>query len=115
MGGQQVGVSTRKEMLMIVGVWARLPEPDQFLVENRKLEHKVRELDGMKGLYAHCRYTKEEFWHIYDKKWYDELRAKYHATSLPSVYDKTWVDWDVEQRATRESWLRWLSGGFGRS
>lgn len=109
MGGQQVTVLTGKEMLMNVGVWGpRLPNPDEFLAENRKLEHKVRELGGMKWLYAHCHYTKEEFWNIYDKEWYDGLRTKYHATYLPSVYDKTRFDRDVEQRAIQGSWLRWL-------
>ena len=107
---QQVVASTgKKELLMNVGVWGpRLPNPDDFLVKNRELEHKVRELGGMKWLYAHCHYTREEFWTIYDKQWYDDLRAKYHATGLPSVYDKTRFDWEAERRAIQGSWLRWL-------
>lgn len=109
MGGQQAAVPIGKEMLMNVGVWGpRLPKPDEFLAENRKLERKVRELGGMKWLYAHCHYTKEEFWSIYDKDWYDALRVKYHATYLPSVYDKIRFDWDAEQRAIQRSWIRWL-------
>ena len=97
------------EMLMNVGVWGpRLPDPDDFFAVNRELEHKVRELGGMKWLYAHCHYTQEEFWSIYDKEWYDALRTKYHAAYLPSVYDKTRFDWDAERRAIRGSWLRWL-------
>lgn len=109
MESPQAVVSTGKEMLMNVGVWGpRLPNPDEFVAENRKLEHKVRELGGVKWLYAHCHYTKEEFWNIYDKGWYDGLRAKYSATYLPSMYDKTRYDWDAEQKAIQTSWLRWL-------
>lgn len=109
MGDQQAVVPNGRELLLNVGVWGpRLPSPGDFLAENRKLEHKVRELGGMKWLYAHCHYTKEEFWSIYDKEWYDGLRAKYDATYLPSVYDKTRFDWDAEGRRIRESWLRWL-------
>ena len=108
-GGQNVVVPTGQEILMNVGVWGpRLPNPAEFLAANRELEGKVRELGGMKWLYAHCHYTKEEFWNIYDKEWYDGLRAKYHAEYLPSVYDKTRFDWHAEHRAIKGSWLRWL-------
>ena len=105
--------SNKKELLVNIGVWGpRLPNPRDFLLQNRQLEHKVRELGGMKWLYAHCHYTPEEFWAIYDKQWYDELRAKYHATGLPSVYDKTRFDWEAERRAIQASWLRWLFSFF---
>ncbi|KAG7004552.1 hypothetical protein G7Y79_00024g055020 [Physcia stellaris] len=106
---QAIVPTHEKELLMSLGVWGpQLPDPDDFLAENRKLEHKVHELGGIKWLYAHCHYTQEEFWTIYNKQWYDELRAKYHATGLPSVYDKTRFDWDSERRAIQGSWLRWL-------
>ena len=108
-GGQQIVASTGKEMLMNVGVWGpRLPGPDDFLAENRKMERKVRDLGGMKWLYAHCHYTMDESWNNYDKEWYDGLRTKYHATYLPSVYDRTRFEWDVERRAIQGSWRRWL-------
>ena len=98
-----------QEMLISIGVWGpRLPNPACFVAENRKLERKVREVGGFKWLYAHCHYTEAEFWEIYDKEWYDALRAKYHATYLPSVYDKIKFDWDAERRAIEGSWLRWL-------
>ena len=109
MENRKAVIPTGKRMLMNVGVWGpRLPNPDDFLAENRKLESKVRELGGMKWLYAHCHYTREEFWNIYDKEWYDKLRTKYNATYLPSVYDKTRFDWDAERRAIQASWMRWL-------
>ena len=97
------------EMLLSIGVWGpRLPDPKDFVAQNRKLERKVKACGGMKWLYAHCHYTKEEFWQIYNRKWYDDLRAKYHAEYLPSVYDKISYDWGAELRAIDGSWLRWL-------
>jgi hypothetical protein len=33
-------------------------------------------------------YTEEEFWNIYGRPKYDALRTKYHAETLPSVYQK---------------------------
>ena len=63
----------------------------KFVDQNRRLENKVRELGGLKWLYAHTFYTEDEFWQIYDQKWYDAVRKKYHATSLPSVYEKVRV------------------------
>lgn len=89
--------TTLKPMLNI-GLWGYGPRRyEDFLQKNRDLEHKLQELGGMKWLYAHTYYTKEEFWKIYDKEWYDALREKYGATSLPSVYEKVKFDPEAER------------------
>lgn len=69
----------------------------------------------MKWLYAHTYYTEEEFWDIYDRKWYDDLRVKYHATTLPSVYEKVKIDLDAQRRRSVSGiWAIWpLSGLYG--
>ena len=83
------GQSTETRRLLNFGIWGRGPTNwEQFVEANRTLEHKVQELNGKKWLYAHTYYTEEEFWKIYDREKYDELREKYHATHLPTVYDK---------------------------
>ena len=41
--------------------------------------------------YAHSYYSESQFWQIYDKKWYDSLRRKYHATYLPDIFERTRV------------------------
>ena len=83
--------------LLNIGLWGLGPsQPHNFIQANRDLERKLRELGGMKWLYAHIFYTEDEFWQIYDRKWYDALRAKYNATSLPSVYEKVKTDIDTE-------------------
>ena len=72
-----------------VGVWGPGPQDEgEYVRVNRGLEGKVRELGGLKWLYARVFYTEEEFWGIYDKERYTALREKYGATSLPTVWDK---------------------------
>jgi FAD/FMN-containing dehydrogenase len=87
-----------KQMLNI-GLWGWGPQNhDAFIKANRDLERKLRELGGMKWLYAHTYYDEEEFWKMYDRQWYDKLRNKYYATSLPSVYEKVKVDIEAETK-----------------
>jgi Delta24-sterol reductase len=101
------------EYLMNFGVWGPGSRNRQeFVRANRRLEQKVQDLQGKKWLYAHAYYTEDEFWSIYDRKEYDALRTKYHATYLPSVYDKVKVDVEAEEKAIRESWIVWLLALF---
>ena len=112
--------SGASEPMLNIGLYGWGPSrPDEFVKANRDLERKVQELGAMKWLYAHTYYSEGEFWSIYDRKWYDALREKYHATSLPSVYDKVSVAADADKRASgaslgsrlREMWP--ISGYYG--
>ncbi|KAL1388668.1 hypothetical protein HDK64DRAFT_337432 [Phyllosticta capitalensis] len=58
------------------------------MTDNRAIEAKVFELGGLKWLYAQNYYTEEEFWNIYDKQRYSQLRAKWDAGTLPTLWDK---------------------------
>lgn len=105
--------------LLNIGLWGFGPqEHDAFVAANRDLESKLKELGGMKWLYAHTYYTEEEFWEMYDRKWYDDLRSKYDATSLPSAYEKVKVDLKAEKAsADGAGWTSriskmWPFGGF---
>jgi delta24-sterol reductase len=101
---------TPKPMLN-VGLWGQGPaKQDVFAEANGQLEHKLQELGGMKWLYAKTYYTEKEFWSIYDRKWYDALRQKYHATSLPSVFDKVKLDVEAEKGKLNGSWKWWDLG-----
>ncbi|KAH7161505.1 hypothetical protein EDB81DRAFT_347737 [Dactylonectria macrodidyma] len=82
-----------------IGLWGWGPsDPDAFVAKNLALEAKLAELGGMKWLYAHTYYAEDDFWKLYNNRpWYDALREKYHATTLPTVYNKVKVD--VEARA----------------
>ncbi|KAK3303472.1 uncharacterized protein B0T15DRAFT_540320 [Chaetomium strumarium] len=112
------GVEKKEEDMMLnVGVWGWGPsDPAEFVKKNRELEHKVRELGGMKWLYAHTYYAQDEFWSMYGgRRWYDQLRQKYNAGTLPSVWDKVHVDPEAASSKKRH-WLkrqRPLGGFYG--
>ncbi|KAF2020357.1 FAD-binding domain-containing protein [Aaosphaeria arxii CBS 175.79] len=111
--GKQIG----PEMQLDIGIWGMGPkDPYQFIKLNRDFERKVEELGGLKCLYAHAYYTQDEFWRIYDEDAYNKLRNKYHAESLPSVYDKVKVDLKgiaggVSPQKS-ETWTEWLKRSF---
>lgn len=97
------------EMLLNFGVWGPGPtQGDEFVKLNRVLERKVQELHGKKWLYAQAYYTEEEFWDIYPRQEHDALREQYHATYLPSLYDKVKVNVKREQNANAKSWSTWF-------
>ncbi|KAK4654606.1 hypothetical protein QC762_0067330 [Podospora pseudocomata] len=100
-------VREEEDMMLNVGVWGWGPdEPARFVEKNRELEAKVRELGGMKWLYAHTYYAQDEFWDMYNGRgWYDELREKYNAGHLPSVWDKVHVDPEAAGNKKRH-WLK---------
>jgi hypothetical protein len=57
---------------------------------NRKVEAKVIELGGIKSLYSDSFFTPEEFWKIYNKPTYDQLKAKYDPQGVfKDLYQKT--------------------------
>jgi len=79
----------KTELLLNVGVWGPWGKKHtSFKEANLALEAKVKDLKGVKWLYAQCFYTIEEFWDIYDYGVYQRLREKYAATYLPDVYCK---------------------------
>jgi Delta24-sterol reductase len=81
--------STGFETFLNVGIWAIGPtHARDYETLNRQLEAKVQELGGRKWLYAQTYYSEGQFWDINDRDAYETLRNKYHATHLPSIYDK---------------------------
>jgi Delta24-sterol reductase len=118
------GATACPDRFMNLGIWGVGPRNrGKFIELNRDLEHKVQELKGKKWLYGHTYYTEEEFWNIYNRTEYEKLREKYHATYLPSVFDKVKVDFSAEENSVRRSlwarvramvWMIWpLRGLYG--
>ena len=106
-------------MMLNVGVWGWGPKkPADFLAANRALEDKVRDLGGMKWLYAHTYYPEDQFWAMHGgRSWYDDLRTRYRATALPTVWEKVHVDEKTVTRKGKTSWTerlkaRWPFGGL---
>lgn len=100
-------------MMLNFGVWGPgPPRRDDFVAWNRAFEQKVHALGGQKWLYAHAYYTEAEFNEIYDAEKYHQLREKYHATYLPTVYDKVKVDIEKERREMQASWTLWFIALF---
>lgn len=98
--------------LMNFGIWGPgSSDHREFVRQNRLLELKVQALGGKKWLYAYAYYTEAEFWAHYDRKSYDDVRAKYGAAWMPSVYDKVKVDPGAEDRELRR-WMPWLLALF---
>lgn len=85
-----------------IGVWGpRVADYNKFKKLNRDIETEITHYNGKKWMYAHTYYTEDEFWKVYDKKWYETLRAKYKATTLPSMYDKVVVKKRYQVNARR--------------
>lgn len=80
-------------LIISVGVWGYVgSEYERFVTINQDFEKKISDLGGRKWLYAHQFYTREQFWSIYDDKWYSALREKFRAEkTFPDVYEKTRV------------------------
>lgn len=114
--GQAKQEEQEDDMMLNIGVWGWGPsDRGEFVAANRALEAKVRELGGMKWLYAHTYYDEPEFWDMYGGRgWYDSLRAKYKAdeAGLPTVYDKVKVDLDKTKAAGGGIKGVWPFGGI---
>lgn len=80
----------RTDLVINVGVWGRYKGTyTEWLAANAALETTLTKLGGKKWLYAQTFYTEQKFWNIYGgKRRYEQLRKKYAAVSLPSIYDK---------------------------
>ena len=79
------------KMLMDVGIWGKNEKYKADKVGlNRRFEEFVKSQNGRKMLYAHAYYSEEEFWKIYNRKWYENLRKKYYSKNIfPDVWKKT--------------------------
>lgn len=106
------GADEDNEIMLNIGVWGFGPaNRADFVAAERGLEAKLKELGGMKWLYAQTYYAEDEFWAMFDKNWYRGLREKYGAQTLPSVYDKVRVKTD--DVGVKETWgEKWPWAGF---
>lgn len=70
---------SQESLLINVGIYGipRAPLlPADIL---RSLEEWTQSFKGRKLLYSYCQYTKDQFWQIYPRDAYEQLRRTYHA------------------------------------
>jgi delta24-sterol reductase len=105
-----LGMEEHPKQMLNIGLWGFGPKKyTDYITANRALEAKLHELGGMKWLYSQTYYSESEFWNIYQRSWYDELRTRYRATHLPNVWHKVRVDTDREAAEMANSWkIRYL-------
>lgn len=86
-----------------VGVYAKFNGTyEDFVQANKALEKKLTELGARKVLYAHQYYSREGFWQVYDREWYQALRIRYHAENVfPDIYESTHVGKKYQPRPGR--------------
>jgi FAD/FMN-containing dehydrogenase len=73
------------------GFWGAVEQPDGATdgYFNRRIEDKVTELGGHKGLYSTSFYAPEQFWRLYNGEAYAELKRSYDQQGrLADLYDK---------------------------
>jgi FAD/FMN-containing dehydrogenase len=71
------------------GFWDAVTSDHEEGYFNKKVEAKVRELNGKKSLYSNSFYSREEFWRLYDERTYRGLKARYDPTGkLKDLYEK---------------------------
>ncbi|KAF1847021.1 FAD-binding domain-containing protein, partial [Cucurbitaria berberidis CBS 394.84] len=99
--------------MLNIGLWGTASKDiESFKRQNRQLEAELRRLGGRKVLYSHTYYSEEEFWKLYDREWYEALRRRYSATTLPTVYDKLKVDVTRQTQAYHSPWIRRLASSW---
>jgi FAD/FMN-containing dehydrogenase len=64
------------------GFWDTVPTTHEDGYFNRKVERKLLELNGKKGLYSTAYYDRETFWSIYNRATYEALKRKYDGQGL---------------------------------
>lgn len=79
----------KKTLYIDFGFWGSVPTSHPSGYYNRLVENKTIELGGLKSLYSSSCYSEEEFWNIYDKELYNNLKAKYDPHNrLRSLFAK---------------------------
>ena len=71
------------------GFWDTVPSTREDGFLNRKVERKMIELEGKKGLYSTAWFDQETFWKLYNREGYQRLKNKYDpAGFFPDLYTK---------------------------
>lgn len=79
-----------QKLYLDFGFWDSLPSAYEEGHYTKMIESKVAEYQGFKSLYSSSYYSEEQFWQIYDRKKYFELKSKYDPLNkLRTFLEKT--------------------------
>ncbi|MFP4260986.1 MAG: FAD-binding protein [Opitutales bacterium] len=71
------------------GFWGGVPEGPEPDYHNRLVEKKVQSLGGKKSLYSTSHFSESEFWEIYNRPAYQDLKRRYDPDGyFPDLYEK---------------------------
>lgn len=71
------------------GFWDGVPSNKTIGFYNRKIEKEVQDLQGFKSLYSSSYYSEDEFWQLYNKEEYTDLKNTYDPQGLlGNLYQK---------------------------
>ncbi|KAK0121633.1 hypothetical protein ONS95_009921 [Cadophora gregata] len=93
------------EPMLNIGLWGRGKE-SPTLAKNKLLEKTLVSMSGRKVLYAEVFWGHDEFWSLYPRLWYEQLRGRYRATCMPTVFDKVHRQ---EAKCKQTSWRGFFS------
>ncbi|MGI8420436.1 MAG: FAD-binding protein [Candidatus Levyibacteriota bacterium] len=91
----------KENLLLDIGIWGSVNDLKSGIKKiNREFEEYIKQVGGRKMFYANSYYPEEEFWRIYDKKWYTNLRKKYKAEKIfPNIWQKvhTYKEYKIQK------------------
>ncbi|GIZ41308.1 hypothetical protein CKM354_000461600 [Cercospora kikuchii] len=94
--------------MLNIGLWGKAPPTHEgFVQANRDIEATLQKLRGMKWLYAQTYFNENDFWKDFDRQWYEDLRRKYSATTLPTAWEKVHVNVEAERKARQQQKKSW--------
>jgi FAD/FMN-containing dehydrogenase len=80
---------THGKLYVNFGFWDVVSTDHENGYFDRKVEAKVRDLQGKKSLYSNAYYSREDFWQLYNEPAYRALKARYDPTAkLKDLYEK---------------------------
>lgn len=81
-----------ERLLIDIGLWGKPRGSKNIVQVNKTFERYLTEYGGRKMFYADSFYSENEFWKLYDKKWYQRMRKKYKAEAVfPNIWEKIYT------------------------
>ena len=78
-----------RKLYINFGFWDVIPSAHEPGHYNRRVERKLVELGGKKGLYSSVFFDEDTFWRLYNRPAYERLKQQYDpGCTFPGLYEK---------------------------